>query len=76
MSVELRSKLLVVSIFLQPSISIPEGRDPPLVCRAVFLMTSASMHSYFILCMDCVITFISITVYQSHFHMGVFALKG
>ena len=45
MSVELVPKLLDINILSQPSGSLPEGPDPPLVRRAVFLMTSAPMHS-------------------------------
>ena len=44
----------VVCEYSPPAIgSIPETFDPPLVHKAVFRMTSASMHSNFILCMDC-----------------------
>ena len=56
MSVELWPKLLDVSIPLQPSASTPKCSDPRLLRRAVFKKTSASMHSCFILCMDCVIS--------------------
>ena len=53
MSVKLLSKLLDASILLQPSGSIPEGPDPPLVRKAEFRMTSASTHSCFNLSIDC-----------------------
>ena len=53
MSVKLLSKLLDASILLQPSGSIPEGPDPPLVRKVEFRMTSASTHSCFNLSIDC-----------------------
>ena len=53
MWMELWLKVLNVSILLQPSASLPEGPHPSLVRRTVFGMTSASTHSYFILCLDC-----------------------
>ena len=53
MSLEHWSRLLDVSIILLLSASMPGGPGPPLVRGEVFLMASASMHSYFILCMDC-----------------------
>ena len=77
MSVNLLPKLLDVSIRLQPSASIPVDPDPPLVRRAVFRMTSASMHSFFILCNVWIVVYCQIkNVYQPHFEMGAFALKG
>ena len=74
-SVELWPKLLDVSILLQPLASIPKGTEPPLVRRAVFQTTSASMHSY--LCYVWILVYRRIkNVYQPHFDMCVFALKG
>ena len=75
MSVELWPKLLDVSILLQPSASILESPDPPMVRKVVFRMTLASMHSYFIFVWIVVYRWRK-AVYHPHFEMGVFTLKG